>query len=190
VEGFLSKIWIVVMLATATFAYADATALAINILGRAYRLASFHQKPNAMWEFAAPGESIDDWKTLVTLIDRPDAHSQADLDRLAEGLDSNYKSHGGRILLAKTMHDHAGLPFNYLVVAFEEPAKHRFELNFVKVALGPKNAYVLVYGARVTDAKDHTSKGKEFLNQHSTEIGRALEAAVPPEVSGLPRREF
>jgi hypothetical protein len=143
----MSSIWIAVSLATAAFAYAVPTAPSIGVLGRTYQLASFHQKPNAMWEFVVPGENINDWKTLVTLIDRPDAHSQADLDRLAEGIDSNYKSHGGRILLAKTMRDHSGEPYNYLVVAFEEPTKHRFELNFVKVASGPKNAYVLVYGA-------------------------------------------
>jgi hypothetical protein len=186
----MSNIWIAVSFVTAAFAYAVPTAPSIGVLGRTYQLASFHQKPNAMWEFVVPGESINDWKTLVTLIDRPDSHTQADLDRLAEGIDSNYKAHGGRILLAKTMRDHSGAPYNYLVVAFEEPAKHRFELNFVKVASGPKNAYILVYGARITDPKDYTAKGKEFLNQHSSEIGKALETTTLPEISNLPRREF
>ena len=49
-----------------------------------------------------------------------------------------------------------------MVAAFEEPVKNRFELNFVKFGLGPKNAYILVYGARVSDPKDYkTLKGEE-----------------------------
>jgi len=186
----VSKIWIAMTLASIAWFFASAAEPDVNLLTRSYKLASFHQKPNAMWEFVPPGESINAWKTLVTVIDRPDAHTQADLDRLAEGIDSNYKGHGGRILLAKTMQDHKGAPYNYIVVAFEQPEQHRFELNFVKIALGPKNAYILVYGARVTDPKDYLAKGKEFLNQHSDEIGRALESAVLPDISALPRREF
>ena len=184
----VGRIWIAVTLAAAASAYGDATV--INVMNRTFRLASFHQKPNAMWEFVLPGETIDQWKTLVTVIDRPDAHTKVDLDRLAEGISSNYKSHGARILMAKTMLDHSGTAYNYMVAAFEEPASHRFELNFVKVALGSKNAYVLIYGARVSDPQDYRAKGKEFLDQHSGEIGKALETAVLPEMSALPRREF
>jgi hypothetical protein len=190
VEELMRKIWIAGMMATMAPVFGDSTAPVVNMLSRNYRLASFHQKPNPMWEFAAPGEKIDQWNTLVTVIDRADARTKEDLDRLAQGVDSNYQSNGGRILMAKTMLDHKGAPYNYIVAAFEEPAAHRFELNFVKVAMGPKNAYVLVYGARVTDTHDYKTKGKEFLDQHSGEIGRALEAVLLPEISGLPRREF
>ena len=88
------------------------------------------------------------------------------------------------------MKDKAGVNFNYMVAAFEQPEKHQFELNFVKFAMGPKNAYVFIYGARVSDPVDYRTKGKQFLDQHSTEIGHALEDAVLPDISTLPRKEF
>jgi len=162
----------------------------LTFLSKSYTLGSFNQKKNPTWEYVSGGETVENWTTLITLIDRPDAHTPPDLDRLAEGVMQTYKSNGGRILLAKTMKDKAGAPFNYMVAAFEEPAKQRFELNFVKFGLGPKNAYIMVYGARITDPKDYTAKGKDFLNQHSTEIGRAMDNAVLPDLSTLPRKEF
>jgi len=155
----------------------------VMFLSKPYHLGSFNQKNKPTWEYVSGGENVDNWTTLITLIDRPDAKTVPDLDRLAQGVMDTYKSHGGRILLAKTMKDKAGVAFNYLVAAFEEPAKNRFELNFVKFGSGPKNAYIMVYGARV-------SNGKEFLDQHSAEIGRALENAVLPDLSALPRKEF
>jgi hypothetical protein len=88
------------------------------------------------------------------------------------------------------MQDKSGVAYNYLVAAFEVPAKYRFELNFVKFAVEPKNAYIIVYGARVTDPRDYKTKGKDFLNQHSAEIGRALETTVLPDLGTLPRKEF
>ena len=57
-----------------------------------------------------------------------------DSDRLAEGIMSTYKSRGAKILLARTMQE-SGTPFNYVVAAFEEPDKQRYELSFVKMAL-------------------------------------------------------
>jgi hypothetical protein len=162
----------------------------LTFLSRTYRLGSFNQKQNPTWEYVSGSETIENWTTLVTLIDRPDARTVPDLDRLSEGVMSTYKSHGGHVLMAKTMRDKAGAPYNYMVAAFEEPAKNRFELNFVKFAMGPKNAFIMVYGARIADPQDYKAKGKEFLNQHSGEIGRALETAVPPELSTLPRKEF
>ena len=162
----------------------------INLLARTYRLGSFNQKNQATWEFIAGGEKIDEWSTLVTLIDRPDAHTREELDRLSEGIVSTYKSHGGQILSAKTMSGDSGGVFNYMVAAFEEPGKHRLELNFVKMALGPKNAYILIYGVRVSDPADYRGKSKLFLDQQSGPIGRALDNAVLPEIGTLPRKEF
>lgn len=162
----------------------------LTFLSKPYTLASYNQKTKPTWEYVSGGEKIDNWTTLITLIDRPDAKTPPDLDRLAEGVMQTYKSNGGRILLAKTMKDKNGVAFDYLVAAFEEPAKNRFELNFVKLAMGPKNASIMIYGARVTDPVDYKTKGKDFLNQHSAEIGRALEAAAPADLSTFPRKEF
>ena len=81
-------------------------------------------------------------------------------------------------------------PYNYMVVAFTQPAEHRIELNFVKVALGTKNAYVVIDGERIHDPKDPANKAKAFLHERSTEIGMALEKASLPAIETLPRREF
>ena len=75
-------------------------------------------------------------------------------------------------------------------VAFDEPGKRRYELNFVKAAMGAKNAYMVIYGARVTDAKDYVGKAKAFLPARSGEIGMELEKMAAPAVGALPRREF
>jgi hypothetical protein len=178
-----------VALSCALFA-ADSKQAAMTFLGRGYRLGSFNQKANPMWEFVSVNETADNWTTLLTLIDRPDARTRSDLDRLAQGVMDNYKAHGGRVLMARTMVDASGTPFNYMVVAFDQPAQHRFELNFVKAALGPKNAYMVVYGVRVADAKDYVAKAKAFLNEHSSVIGKELEKATLPSMAALPRREF
>ncbi len=162
----------------------------MSFLERKYLLGSFNQKQNATWEFVTRDETIDDWKTLLTIIDRPDARTREELDRLAEGIMSAYKSHGGRILAAKTMRQDSGEVFNYMVAAFEEPGKQRFELNFVKAALGPKNAAVVIYGVRITDPRDYRTKAKNFLDRSSDEVGRALGNMVLPDISKLPRRTF
>jgi len=39
-----------------------------------------------MWEFAAPNETVANWTTLLTIVDRPDARTRPDLDRLAQGI--------------------------------------------------------------------------------------------------------
>jgi hypothetical protein len=157
----------------------------ITFFGHAYRLASFNQKQHPTWEFVTAGEKIDDWNTLLTIIDRPDARTREDLDRLAEGIMSTYKSHGGQILMAKTMQD-SGI-YNYMVAAFEETGKQRYELNFVKMALGPKNATLVIYGVRISDPRDYRTKAKEFLSRNSGEIGRTLGNMVLPDISKLPR---
>jgi hypothetical protein len=167
-----------------------ASATLITFLGRPYHLGSFNQKDHAMWEFSSANETVNNWTTLVTVIDRTDARSRSELDRLAQGVMDNYKSHGGRILMARTMTDSNGTPYNYIVAAFEQPADHRFELNFVKAALGPQNAYMVIYGVRITDPHDYTSKAKAYLDTHSSEVGKELEGLKLPALSTLPRKEF
>jgi hypothetical protein len=162
----------------------------MTFLGQTYHLASYNQKSNPMWEFVPPADNINDWKTLLTVIDRPDARTRPELDRLAEGIMASYKSRGAQILLAKTMQTRTGEVFNYLVAAFEEPQQQRYELNFAKMVLGPANAEVMIYGVRINDPRDYRTKAKEFLNQHSSEVGKALEEAPLPDVSSLPRRVF
>jgi hypothetical protein len=127
---------------------------------------------------------------MVTIIDRPDARTREELDRLAEGIMTTYKSHGGQILAAKTMRADSGAGFNYMVAAFDEPAKQRFELNFVKMALGPTNAAIMIYGVRISDPRDYRTKAKEFLDRNSGEIGRALGNGELPDISKLPRKAF
>lgn len=162
----------------------------MTFLGRTYRLASFNQKRNATWEFVTEDDRIEDWKTLLTIIDRPDARTREELDRLAQGIMETYKSNGGRILAARTIRQDSGDVFNYLVAAFEERGSQRYELNFVKMALGGRNAVVMVYGVRITDARDYRTKAKEFLDRSSGEIGRALGEAALPDLSKLPRKAF
>lgn len=153
----------------------------VQFLGKPYRLAAFSHKVNPLWEFTAPNETVENWSTLLTIVDRPDAKTRPDLDRLAQGIMDTYKSNGGRVLMAKTFAGADGVPYNYMVVAFEQPAQKRYELNFVKAAMGAKNAYMAIYGVRVQDAKT-------FLNEHSAEIGKALERAQLPPVAALPRK--
>jgi hypothetical protein len=162
----------------------------LTFLSKTYHLGSYNQKQNPTWEYVTGTETVDNWTTLMTLIDRPDAKAAPDLDRLAEGIMQTYKSHSGRILMARTMREKSGKPYNYMVAAFEDPAKQRFELNFVKFGMGPANAYILIHGARVGGSPDYRNQGKDFLNQHSDEIGKALESAVLPDVKALPRKEF
>jgi hypothetical protein len=163
----------------------------LNFMGKTYQLASHNEKNNRpMWEFTTGGEPIDQWTTLFTLIDRPEAQSKVQLDQLSEGVMQFYKTHGGQVLAAKTMKGASGEPFNYLVAAFEQPQTHTFELNFVKLAMGPKNAYTAIYGVRISDPKDYLAKTKKFISEHSSEIGLALGEAKLPVLSSLPRRQF
>src|SRR5260370_41257951 len=97
----------------------------ITLLARTYQLGSFNQKNQATWEFITAGERIDNWTTLVTIIDRPDAHTRQELDRLAEGIMSNYKSHGGHNLLAKTLSDQTAAALHNTVAALAEQSKDR-----------------------------------------------------------------
>jgi hypothetical protein len=160
----------------------------ITLLGRTYHLGSYNQTVQPSWEFVTDGENVQNWTTLLTIIDRADAANRKDLDRLAEGIMANYKANRGQILLAKTFPAPTGT-YNYMAAAFEEPARNRFELNFVKAAMGPKNAYVIVYGVRVSD-QNYLQKGRQFLNQHSSEIGDALEKFTLPDLSTFPRQPF
>lgn len=184
----MRRLFIVLVLPALFLACGKSSGPHLTLLSRSYHLGSFNQKNAATWEFVTGTETVDNWTTLVTLIDRPDAHTAAELDSLAEGVMTAYKSNGGRILLAKTMRKKSGVAFNYLVASFDEPAKRRFELNFVKIGLAPKNAYILVYSARASDSENHAAQ--ELLDRHSEEIGKALETAVLPDLSALPRKVF
>jgi len=53
----------------------------------------------------------------LTIIDRLDARTRDELERLAEGIMTKYKSSGGQILAARTLRDASGTPFNYMVAA-------------------------------------------------------------------------
>ena len=154
----------------------------LQFQSRTYTLGSFNQKQNPMWEFVAPNETVNNWKTLLTLVDRADARSREDLDRLATGLMSTYQANNGRILLTKTLQDNSGAAYNYMVAAFPQ-ANNTHELNFVKMALAGNKAYVAIYGVRTADAK-------AFLSQNSSEIGRALNELKVPDLDSLPRRPF
>ena len=164
-------------------------ATSTQFLNQSYHLGSFNQKNNPMWEFVTKDETVDNWTSLLTLIDRPDAQTREELDRLSEGIMSTYQSRNGQILMAQTMVGQSGEVFNYMVVAFHEEALRRYELSFAKVALAPANAYVLVFGVRIGDP-DYLGKAKAFLNEQSAQIGNALENAVLPAIGSLPRKEF
>jgi|GEM_PF-1584307 len=179
----MGKQSIIIMLAAVTAACGLGSASPLTFLSRTYTLGSFNQKNAATWEYVTGGETVNNWTTLITLIDRPDAKTMLELDRLAQGVMETYQSHGGRVLVARTMKDTSGTNFNYMVAAFDEPAKQRMELNFVRIAMGPKNARMAIYGVRVNDAK-------QLLTQYSSEIGQALEMLKLLDLASLPRKEF
>jgi hypothetical protein len=163
----------------------------LTFMNSVYTLASHNEKNNhPMWEFTTGGEPIDQWNSLVTLIDRPEAKTMEEMDRLSQGIMEVYTTHGGKVLKAQTFQDTSGKPFNYMVAAFDEPQAHRFELNFVKIATGPQHAYTAIYGVRITDPQDYVGKANKFLNEHSAEIGHALGEAKFPALDTLPRKEF
>ncbi len=170
-------------------ANAAANAPTLTLFSNKYTLASYNQKYNPTWEFTS-NEAINAWTSLVTLIDRADAKTVTDMDKLSEGLMSYYKKANAVVLAAKTLKNKAGVSFNYMLVAFDEPAKQRFELNFIKVGMGPKNAYIMLIGLRIRDPKDYKARTKEFLEKRSGEVGEALGEFVVADLSTLPRREF
>ena len=161
----------------------------INLFSNTYTLGSYNQKYHPTWEFTS-NEDINAWTSLVTLMDRTDAKTVPEMDRLAEGIMTTYKNAGGRVLTAKTLKNEPGVSFNYMLVAFVEPAKHRYELNYVKIGMGPKNAYVMIIGLRVSDPNDYKAKTKAFLEKRSGEVGSALGNYVVPDLSTFPRRVF
>lgn len=120
-------------------------------------------------------------------MDQPESKSRSDLDVIGRALLDHYKTIGGQVLTARTMKSDSGDIFNYVLAAVDEPAKKRFEINFVKIALGPKNAFMAIYGVRITDPKDYKIKAKTYLDQHSGEVGLALGTATLPAIATLPR---
>ena len=139
-----------------------------------------------MWELVSEGETVDNWKTLVTTVERPDTRTREDLGRLAEGI-SSYRSRGGQILAAKTMGQSPKDAFNYVVALFDEPAQQRCELDFVRISLGSANAVVVIYPARIGPDRDHLAKADQFLKANSVEVGRALASLVLPQLESIPR---
>lgn len=89
----------------------------------------------------------------VTVLDRPDIRTRPALDQLAKDLLAGYKAEGGKILTAKMIGPNKNNPFQYIVVAFEQPARKGYELRFVKAAMGHRNACVTIYTVRVDDVK-------------------------------------
>lgn len=176
--------------AASVVAGAPAKSPSYKLLGTTYKLASFNNHGHAMWEFLSNGQTFDNWSTMVTVIDRTDARTAVDLDRLAEGMLTQYKSAHAIILLSRTLRDPAGKPYDYIVAAFNEPAKHRMELDYLKVARGPKNAYLLIYGVTITDKADYRKKAAKYVETHSVEIGKALGAAPTPATSTWPQKAF
>ena len=75
----------------------------MEFLERTYHLGSFNQKNNPMWEFVTGNETVDNWSSLLTIVERNDASTRQDLDRLAQGILSNCQSRNGQILKATTM---------------------------------------------------------------------------------------
>ncbi|MCW5977075.1 MAG: hypothetical protein KIT09_03320 [Bryobacteraceae bacterium] len=159
----------------------------LTFLGRQYRLGSFHQASNPEWGFVTGAETADDWTTRLTIVDRADVRTPEDLDRLAESMASAWQSRGGRIVTVKTMGQAPATPFQYAVVAFDQPAEHRRELHFAKMALVSGNGVVVTYGVRLADPQDYRAKADRFLDANSVTIGRELENLVLPEVSTLPK---
>ena len=161
----------------------------IHFMDKAYRLVSFDQKGNPTWAFFNGSETADTWTTRFTISDRPDAHSREDLKKVTDEVKSDYESHGAKVLMAKPMNDANG-EYNYTVVGFDDAAKQRYELSFVKTAVGKKGGYVAVYSVRITDPKDYANKTKSFLHQHSGEVGNALGQTELPSMEKLPRTGF
>ena len=56
--------------------------------------------------------------------------------------------------------------------------------------MGAKNAYILIYGARITDPVDYKAKASKYVDNNSRQIGMALDAAAAPSVSRWPRTAF
>ena len=162
----------------------------LTFLDKNYHLGSFNRTNNPTREFVPQGEDVKDWTTPLTVIDRPDARTKEDFDRLAQGVLNNYKSHGGQILMARTLTDGAGAAFNYMVAAFEQPDRQRYELNFVRDMLGPENGAILVYGVHIGDPPDYRAKAKDFLDHNTGEVGHALGQLALPDLGRLPRRVF
>lgn len=156
----------------------------LTFLGKKFELASYNHKASAMWEFTTGGENVNNWTTLLTVLERPEAKTMPDLDRLAQGIVNTYTAQHGKIMLAKTMQGPKGV-FNYIMVAFEQPAHQRYELNFVKLALVNQKAIVTVYGVRVPFAE-----AKAFVNANSQVIGQGLELMAEPQTAAWPRKEF
>jgi hypothetical protein len=159
-------------------------------MGHSYHLASFNQKDKPTWQFVGGDEAVGTWTTMFTIVDRPEAHANSNLEKLAEGVKADYEAHGNRVLISQALFDPKGEAYHYLVVSFDERSKNRMQFSFVKIGLGRHNVYVAIYDVRVTDPTDYGSKARTFLHQRSAEIGTALGQMELPDIGKLPRTEF
>ena len=166
------------------------TSPTLQLLGKTYKLGSYNQNARPMWEFTAGGQTVNNWTTLVTVIDRPDVKSNGDVDKLAEGMVTGYRKAGATVLLTKTFRDPAGKPYDYLVAAFNEPDHHRMEINYAKLAMGTTNGYIQIYAVRVTGPGDYRKASATFVTKNSETIGKALDHASAPDTSTWPRKTF
>jgi len=156
-----------------------------TFLNKTYTLKGIAPAPGRMWEFAPEGETLENWTTLVTLIDRPDAADLKAMDQVSQGILEHYQKNGGQIMMAKSLKGSDGQPFNFLIGAFDQKAHHRFELNYVRVFMRQPNAMIAIFAARVSDEGDYLVKAKSFLDHQSGLIGHALETTVFPNAQQL-----
>ena len=170
------------------YALAKSNTPAVHFLSKTFHLVSFHEKDQPTWQFVTGDETMDNWTTLFTIVDRPDVRPGKELDKLAEDVKSDIAAHGGKVLVSTKMQDING-DFIYLVLGHDEAAKNTYELRFVKVGSGRRNAYVASYSVRITDPQDYAGKTKTFLHGQSAVIGKALSEVSLPDINKLPRSE-
>ncbi|HTP87099.1 MAG TPA: hypothetical protein VMJ34_09125 [Bryobacteraceae bacterium] len=169
-------------------AWAKSGPPAVHFMGKTYRLASFHAKDQATWQFYLEGETADNWTTMFTIVDRPEAQSGKEIDKLADDVKADYAAHGGKVFVTQKNQDVNG-DYTYVVVGYDSPAKQTYELQFVKIGKKFRNGYVASYGVRITDPKDYAAKTKAFLHGQSIEIAKALAEVSLPDIGKLPRTE-
>lgn len=162
----------------------------VKMLNRIYRLAYYGKSNYEMWEFTSGAETVDNWTTLVTILNYPEATSLQRMDQLSEGLIKVYKSSGGQVLKAKSQQDAFGGVCNTIIVAFDEADAKRYELCFVKVAMGKSHAYAAIYGVRIPDLIDRHAKANAFLKENAIAIEQAMLSTRFPATESLPRQSF
>lgn len=157
----------------------------IGLLDQTYHLA-FYDAKTFIWEFTTGSETVDNWTTLVTILSLPGVVAPEKLNNFSEALMSHYKSRGAQVLAYKSLKDQSGKDYNYMVAVFDEPQYNRYELDFVKMAMGRPHAFIGIYGVRITDPVNRLTKTRAYLKDNSDKIERALANARLPEIETLP----